>query len=359
MNNREKALAAVCGLAAVSLVTYMAINKVFIGPAADCEKQAADLKSKIERLETEKSKDKTHRARLANLARATYGTDEMRVTEQVRTRVTEVITLSGLSSQNLSMKPMIGSRVPGVYKEIGWTVRARGKLGQVISFLYLMSKEPHLHRLDNVILSPVPASQEVELQAKYATLLLEAPKGEKLVTGEVDELITAALLETPDRERYNVIATRDLFRPYIPGQPKPAEAPPETPRVRPEAPPPRTPDSRYRLVGLPLWGGKADVLIRDASSGKIAKYTSGDEFAGGRVVTVDYRPMPSPNNPEILSMSRVVLQIGGQYYALELGATLAEKHTLSPDQLPPGLPKLEPVPAPATTPPVGPAHGKQ
>jgi len=353
MNSREKILAAAFGLAAVAFVTYLAINKVFLGPAADRDNQARDLTAKISRLKTEKGKETANRGRLKELAGLTFGADDMRVSEQVRMMATEVLTLSGLSTQNLSLKPLIGSRVPGVYKEIGWTVRARGKLGHVISFLYLMSKESHLHRLDNIVLSPVPGGTDVELQVKYATLVLEPPKGEKLVVAESDEVLEPGLLESPERQQYNLIVARDLFRPYMPGKPKEPERPAEQPRSPSEPSTPRTPDGRYRLVGLPTWGGGADVLIRDAGTGKVASFKTGDDLAGGKIVVVDYRPLPMPNNPEILSGSRVVLQIGQEYYAVELGASLAEKHPLPPDRLPPGLPKLEPAPPQAPAPSTG------
>ena len=353
MNKREKILAASAGLVAVVFVTYLAINRVFLIPAADCENQAKDLQEKIRLANAQKSKEDTYKAHLKELAGDSFGTDELKVIEQVRTVVTDVLTVSGLSAQNLSLKPLAGSRVPGVYKEVGWAVRARGKLPQVISFLYLMTKETHLHRVDNVVLTPVTGS-EVELQAKYATLLLESPKGEKLVTDEEPDLPNAALLESPDRQQYQVIASRDLFRPYMPAKAKPPEAPPPPPREQPPSPPPRGNEGRFRVVGLPTFNGQAEVAIKDFGNNKTTFYKPGDDLAGGKVVMVDYRPMPMPKKPEILSGSRVVLQVGNEYYAVELGQSLVEKRALTGDDVPPGLPKLEsPPPAEAPPPPSG------
>jgi hypothetical protein len=350
MSKREKVMATAAGLVVIVLVTALAINKVLLEPAARSEQQAVDLREKIARAEAEKKKSPTYTARLKDLAAQAFGTDELRVSEQVRMAITDVLAVSGLSSQNLALKPIVGSRVPGVYREIGWSVTARGKMGQVISFLYLMSRDSHLHRLDSVALAPVPNSSDVQLQVKYATLLLEPAKGEKLVVDEVaDQPPDATVLESPERQRYDMIAMRDVFRPYIPAKPQPQPEPrrSEEPQRRvAESPPPRGGEGRYRVVGLPMFAGQTEVLVRDSSSGKVSNLKTGDDLGGGKIVMVDYRVLPSPRNPEILSGSRVVLQIGNEYYAVELGQSLADKRTLSASEVPSDLPKLE-KPAPA------------
>jgi hypothetical protein len=357
MNKREKILAGAAGLVVVILVTYVAVYNLCLEPARRADQEAQELVGKLERAKTEKMKEGSYKKRLKALADQSFGTDELKVTEQIRTVVTGVLALSGLSAQNLSLKPLSGSRVPGVYREIGWTVRARGKLPQVVNFLYLLAKEAHLHRLDNVVLTPVAGTAgDVELQVKYATLLLEAPKGEKLIVeGMPDAPFEAGVLESAARQQYNVIAARNLFLPYIPAQPKPPEAPSRSdgPRVA-ERP---TPEGRMRVVGLPTWGGRTDVLVRDAGSGKVASFKPGDDLAGGKIVMVDYRLMPLPSKPEFLSGSRVVLLVGSQYYAVELGQSLAEKRVLAPADVPAELPKLE-TPAPAAASPPGPVSSK-
>jgi hypothetical protein len=351
MNKREKTLAAVCGLAAVAFVTFLAMNRLFLEPAADLARQAADMEGKIAAQEAQKQKEPAYKARLGELTGLSFGTDEMRVSEQVRTTVAAVLALSGLSTQNLSLKPQVGSRVPGVYREIGWAIRARGKLGQVINFMYLMTREPHLHRLDNLVLAPAQGSGgEVELQVKYATLLMEAPKGESLPpAGTVPEMPPdPALLAGPERRLYEVIAARDLFRPYIRRERAVAGASGVESRGSSDT----RPVVGDRLVGLPTWDGRPEIMVADGSGGTVISYHAGDELAGGKIVTVDYRPMPMPGHPEILSGSRVVIRIASEYYAVELGQGLTEKRPLANTELPPGLPRLQtvdpgPVPVPA------------
>ena len=349
MIKRERILIGALGFAALVAVMYLAVNRVFLVPAAQRMVDAEAIIGKIKHANAQKSKEVAYQNRLKSLAAMTFGADENHVSELMRSRITELLGQSGLSAQNLSLKPLVSSRVPGVYKEIGWTVRSRGKLSHVVNFVYLMAREPHLHRLDNLVLAPVPGGTDVELQVKYGTLVLETAKGEKIETDRTAEDLPPGILQSGERLPYEVIASRNLFLPYIPGAPAQKPPPAEPPRPPTEPGVPRVPEGRYRLVGLPTWGSTPDVLVRDASTGKLATYKPGDDLAGGKIVTVDYRPMPLPNRPELLSASRVVLAIGADYYAVELGTSLAEKHPLAADQIPPGLPKLE------APPPTGPA----
>jgi hypothetical protein len=346
VNRRQKILIGIAGLIALGFVMYLVVDRVFLVPAAQRMNDAKEVIAKINHARAEKKKEGTYQNRLKELAAMTFSLDENHSSEQVRSRVAEILGQSGLSAQNLSLKPLVSSRVPGVYKEIGWLVRARGKITHVINFLYLLSREPHLHRLDNLILSPVPGGTDVELQVKYGTLVLELPKGEKAETDRTAEDSEPLVLQGAERGQYETIATRNLFLPYIPAAPVQKPPPAEGPRTPTEPTAPRVPEGRYRLVGLPAWGGQPDVLISDAYSGKVASYKLGDDLAGGKIVTVDYRPLPLPSRPDVVSASRVVLQVGARYYAVELGTSLAEKRPLPDDQVPPNLPKLEAPPAP-------------
>ena len=346
MKKREKMLVAVAGTIVGLLLGYVALSRFVIDPARDLRAKADEIRAKIRKAEDEKQKGPAYQSRYREIAAETLGIDEMKVSEELRTRITEVLTASGLSATNLSLKPLIGSRVPGVYKEIGWLVRARGKLPEIVKFLFLMSKEPALHRLDNMSLTPVPNSGDVEIQVKFATLVLEVPTGEKVPIGPVTPLLVAEVL--PQLDQYDGIKARDLFRPYIKRPPPPPTAPQQpteaaaVPTARPTTGPaiPEPPRGKYRLVGLSAFGGFPDVEVSDTSTGRVARYKQGDELAGGRIITVDYRPLPKPSNPALLSLSRVVLQVGYEYHAIEIGDWLTNKHKLTVDQLPPGLPML-------------------
>jgi len=337
MTGREKTLAGVGGFTAMVFVTYLAASRLFLGPAADCLKQADDVQANIDRAEAAQRQVPVHQAHLVALAARSFGSDELRVSERMRAVVTHVVTRSGLGTQNLSLKPLVGTRLPGVYREIAWSIRVRGELDDVVNFMYLMAREPHLHRLDNVVLTPAGGSPgQVDLQARCASLVLESPKGERLATDAGGDMpMDARLLQASERSQYEVIAARDLFRPYIQRRSRTEAGAQEARSPSAETPPPGD-----RLVGLPTWDGKTDILVWNDSAAKVVSYKPGDELAGGKIILVDYRPMPLAKKPEILSPSRVVIRIGAEYYAVELGQNLSEKRPLAESEWPPGLPRL-------------------
>ena len=365
MNQREKILAAATGIVAVFFITYLAINRVFLMPAAQRFNKAEALIQEIERARAEKAKEGSYKSRLTELAGRAFGTDPLRVSEQVRSRLTELLVLAGLETDHLTLRPVVGARAPGIYREVGWLVQIRGKLERIVDFLYLVTKEPHLHRLDNLVVTPVRGQDEVELQVKYGTLVLEPKAVQNVKIDAVDAEITRAALQADSRRQYDVIASRAFFRPYVPA-PKPAPRPPSPPSEhrKPSQPPPSQPvlpSGAYRVVSLSSLSGEPEVVVREKNSGTIARYKPGDALAGGQIVLVDYRPMPSPENPDILSGSRVVLRIGSGYYAVELGTCLVQKYRLGPDRIPPGLPALTPETGGDTSPAPdeGPANESQ
>jgi hypothetical protein len=347
MNNREKILAAATGIVAVFFIAYLAINRVFLMPAAHRFNQASELTKQIEQARAEKAKEPSYKKRLEELAGRAFGTDPLRVSERVRSRLTELLVKSGLQTERLTLKPVVGARAPGVYREVGWLVQVRGELPRIVDFLYLVTREPHLHRLDNMVLTPVSGKDEVELQVKYGTLVLEPKIVAGLKTDTVEAGFKAAALDAPERRQYDVIASRAFFRPYVPA-PKRQEPPPQSPRQEsPPPPPPPPPGARFRVVSLSALGAGPEVLVREASTGALTRYRPGESLGGGTVVMVDYRPLPMPEKPEILSSSRVVLRVGSEYYAVELGAYLEQKYRLGPERMPPGLPPLVPDEGPA------------
>jgi hypothetical protein len=177
------------------------------------------------------------------------------------------------------------------------------------------------------------------------TPVIELKPGDKTQT---DQLATTApaKFDAEARKLYEPIASRDLFRPYIQRivVPPPPPAPQVATYVKPSRaiPPPRpAAQSHFRVVGLPDWARNQEVFVADSATSQIRSYKPGDTLGGGVIALVDYRPMPSQANPNILSPSRVILKVGPEYFAVELGQDLTEKRRLPDSMLPE---ELRPVP---------------
>ena len=82
-------------------------------------------------------------------------------------------------------------------------------------------------------------------------------------------------------------------------------------------------------------------MVFDTNKNKTNSYKLGDDLAGGTIVMIDYRQMPFPEKPALLSQSRVILSIEDDFWAIERGNTFADKHKLAPEKLPERLAKRE------------------
>jgi hypothetical protein len=232
-----------------------------------------------------------------------------------------------------------------------------GSLEQAVDMLYLLQEDPYLHRIEGLKLMPHRDGRGVDLSFRYMTIVLD----EKLLklkreVGDDEKtiLIKTAEAESPlplpelagsaERSEYGLISSRNMFRPYIKKppppkpKPKPQPQPQPTPQVATEPPPPPPPDySRYRLISLSQWGRQQDISVKDTQTGEVQRYNLGDDLAGGNIVMVDYRQMPQPDDPELLSPSRLIMKVGKDYFAVELGANFAQKHPMAGETLPPEL----------------------
>lgn len=339
MNNRERLLAIVIGSLIVGTLIFLGVNKLVIQKASELDTQINSLTQDISRVQAENAKEGKYRARMKDLAIAAFGIDELRASEEVRSHMAEMLKQSGLGMETLSLQPVVGRRLTGVYKEIGWVVRSHGKLEQVVNFVFLLQADPYLHRLENLILTPIARTADVDIQVKYSTLVLEVPDMKKMFAERPADALAFLEVDAPQRRPYDVITARDLFRPYM----KKVASGDSGSRPRgPSQASENTPEGRIRVVGLPSWGNQQEVLVKDASTGETHGYKPGDSFGGGSIVMVDYRTMPLPDKPEIYSQSRVIIQVGAEFWAVELGHSLAQKRRLSREELPPQLRPLVP-----------------
>jgi len=349
MSKREKILAAIIGALLVAGIGYAGVRKLLVEKGRGYDRDHSRLKKDLAKLKQENEKVESAARSIKGWARLTYDTDELRASAKIGASLVALVERAGLSPEKLSLQPVRGARVRGAYKEIGRTIRVRGGLKNVVDFLYLLEQESHLHRLDNISITPVPKTKEIDLQVRYITMIVDTKQAL-----ETDKLPTTAPtdLGSDQRKLFDTIASRDLFRPYI--QRREAPAPPtpvarvrrtRTPAVTPTPRPAPPSPGRFRVVGLPEWRGKHDVLVSDTSTGQLRAYHPGDTLGGGVIVMVDYRPLPLLKNPQMLSPSRVILKMDPDYWAVELGQNLTQKRALRREQLPETIRSLpKPVP---------------
>jgi len=377
MNPRERILAisafAVTGLLLVAFIA----TKVILGPTDEYRSQAVAIAIEVEKLESKNRREGFYRETLVDSTKRSYGDDPSTAAEMSRAHLVKLVAKAGLAGESLSMIPVTGRNVKGG-REVGWTVRVKGTQDKLTNFLYVVGADPHLHKLDGVIWTPNAGSNELTLQARFATLVLDAveppaPRVPRDTMERIAQMMAKPLallakpaqsaaplentvkIDSPERRWYGLISDRDIFRPYIKRPPvivRQPDPPSKGPtRSSDPPPPPPTPTATYQLVGLPTWNDEPEVVVKDTRSLKSTTYKIGQDLIGGEIVMVDYRPLPLPKKPLIISTSRVIVRVDRDYWAVELGQFLTDKYVLTGDRLPDSLRRSQqPASAPATPP---------
>ncbi len=333
------------------VVVYFIADFAVLSKAQQLNGKILRAQKEVHGLERFNEQSKGYKGRLNRYAQESFGLDPLEVSEQIRVRIDKMVSASGMRRGKVTSSPISGSTKSKIYEEVGWSYKKLiGSLRQAVNMMYLLRNDPYLHRIEGLKVEPTKDRKEVELSFRYVTLVLSLRKNEKLPTGDsTDPKPIPKLAESKQLLLYYGIAGRNLFRPYLA---KPA--PPPSPVVKQDKPPrPGTPSTdwgKFKVVDLSQWGPEKDIRIENTQNKEQPRfrlYNVGDSLAGGTIVMVDYRAMPKPNQPELLSFSRLILKIGGGYYAVELGGSLAEKHQLQGEDIPPSLrkgptPALEP-----------------
>lgn len=331
MNAREKTLAMVVGAGVALFGGILVVRTVVLKPIKDLDKKNVALQERLEKIKAERRAYFVAEDQVKEFARRTFADQVDKASAKSGETFTRQIAASGLREADFSRLPVGPRKLPGA-NEIGWSVQGSGPLEQVVNLLFLLQEADVLHRIENLAISAGDAPGEVKVRFRYLTLVLDP-------TPEVEpaDLQPKVALNSPQRRIYDSIISRDILRPYIKRPPSPPSdpAPSSAAASAPKGPP--GPES-LRVVSLSEWQGQPEVHVRDVAAEKTLRFKPGDTLAGGVVVMVDYRPMPLPGNEALKSFSRVILQIGAEYWAVERGQTLAEKYKLLPEQLPENLP---------------------
>jgi hypothetical protein len=327
MNAREKILAsAVGGLVGIFVIGFC-LRAAILKPLSDIDKRIKASKEKVEKIANEKRQFFAAEDRMKQAGLKTFGDTIDQASATSGEILTKRILESGLEESEFTRTPASPRKLKGA-QEIGWLVQGEGPLTNIVNLLFLLENSPYLHRVENVSVTTGEAAGRVKTRFRYLTLVLDpAPDVQRKA------LPDKFTLDSTERRAYDEMIARDILRPYIKRPappPKPANAP-----GNPGGTPPPIPagPEGYKIVSLSEWEGQPEVHVLDTSAQKTKRYKPGDQLAGGTIVCVDYRELPMPNS-FALSESRVILKVGNEFWAIERGKTLADKHKLETEQLP-------------------------
>lgn len=332
MKPREKLLAGlIVGIGALAFVG-VGLQKFFTVPIQKEERVIAALRDKLSKADKERKDYFVAEDQLKRVAQRSFGESLDVASARSGELIVNTIAEAGLSETQFTRLATGTRRLRGA-SEIGWTVQGRGPLQKVIDLLFLLDKSPYLHRLENISLTAVEKPGEVKVRFVFITLVMIPPP----IYDPVGPLPGIDLLSN-ERQTYQPLVDRDLWRPYIkrpPTPPAPPVAPTPPPEVARSTPPaPTTPWESYRVVSLSNWGGRPEAHIRNLTDNRVVLVEPGEEFLGVEIVAIDYRSLPLPRNPALRSDSRIILRHEDEYWAVERGQTLADKRKLEPNLWP-------------------------
>ena len=340
MNKREKILAAAAAGVICVIVLFTLINSMFLSPAAALDKALADTAEKLEELELDKAVMVNNKARLKSLATKTYG-HEGRIKNAVIKRLMDTLDRSGLSTEGRVIDG--GTAKQGKYlHEITWHVAQSGKMEHILNLLYMLEEDPVLHRIENLMIRPREKNGPFSVKFDYIILSLKSQSGPQFTTTRPSDAKIAVNLDSDRRKAYNVIPDRDIFRRYVKRVAPPKRTPTVAAVKKPiHTPPPipTGPKATYKISALPKFLSGAEVWVTRyvGEDKKLYKYKEGEKLMGWDIVMVDFRPMIHPEKPGIASLSRVIVKIGEEYWAIEGEQYVNDKRMLKDADLPPEL----------------------
>lgn len=325
MNKRTRLLAFVAlGLAGLFAAGF-AIHSIIVKPLRTIDDQIVQLRLKLRSLGNERTSYLAADQQVRTTAQSLLGSKPEDAEAQLGSMLTSQLLQAGLRESDFSRIPAGRRTLPGAF-EIGWTVQGEGTPSQVLDFLYLLQADTRLHSLESLALSPAGDRDRIRVRFRYLTLVLNP-------SPEVKAAARPALaLDSPARRRYDSIIRRDLLRPF-----ETAEAQAASPTPAANADPSAVEAQSLRVVSLSSWGTQPEAHLLDTRNQQTRVFHPGEKLLEGDIAAIDYRPLPAPNKPGLLSLSRLVLRLGPEFWAVENGQTLAERRRLNPEEVPPSL----------------------
>lgn len=339
MNRREKILASCIGGLVGVFVIGFGLRAIIIKPLQEIDKRSAMLRGKIDKVKGDRRAYFDAEDRMKAFTLRSFADTVDQASAKSGEMLTKLILKSGLPEDEFTRLPVGPRKLRGA-QEIGWNVQGDGGLADVIDLIFSLQSAPYLQRIEGLTVGNGDVPGLVRVRFRYLTLVMDpAPEVQR------KELAAKYTLESPERHIFDGIASRDVLRPYIkrPPPPPPPVVPGTVPGSGIAAGKPGVPPGpeAFRIVSLSEWMGQPEIHVRDLIQQKTQRYKPGDQLAGGTIACVDYRPLPMPGNELLRSDSRVIVKVGGDYFAIERGKTLADKRRLTLSQLPSELAKAK------------------
>ena len=343
MTRREKTISIVVLSMVGAVGAFLAANRLVLGRIRGYDQEEKTLRDSIGKLRGEVAALEGQKSRYAVLRDRTYADEPTDARGRARLRLSMITMLAGLSENRVQLSPTSEGGTRNRFGEAAVNVTGDGSLERLTNLLFLLSRDPYLHTVATLDVTPKDDGQDFSFSLRYASPVFDWKPPVRVPPRKPlpEEMTEPPALTHEDRPAYDVIARRNVFRPYIPPRvaaaaPPPRYEPPRRDIYRPPPPvEPRTdPLDRMVVSALPSTGTAPEVHVQVPGEPEARVFKLGEKLPIGEIALVDYRPMPSPDDPDKMSLSRVIVRMGKDYRAVELEQPLGKWRALRPSELP-------------------------
>ncbi|MFV1966760.1 MAG: hypothetical protein ACC628_15150 [Pirellulaceae bacterium] len=202
--NRQTILLAVFGLVIAYFVGEWLFQTVLDGPKKKLLSRARRLEKQIRKGEKELEAAIKAGKRLEVWESQSLPSNSEIAVSLYGSWLTELIEFSGFDKANVDAgTPM---KRKGLYELLDFSIRAKGTLNQLTTFLFEFYNSGHLHQIRSINLSPLPRGDQLDLAISIEALILpSADRTDQLTSVRADRLAFSDLAD------YQIIADRNLF----------------------------------------------------------------------------------------------------------------------------------------------------
>ncbi|MBB76194.1 MAG: hypothetical protein CMJ75_16930 [Planctomycetaceae bacterium] len=212
-DKRTRLLLVVLGAIGVLYAGDLTYQSWIESPRQDAERQKARLEKQIRETKLSLAKSKRVAADLEQLESQSLPWDLEVARSAYQAWLLQLVQRAKLQTPNVdSSEPVAlsigrrGRRGKPACHRLGFTLRTRGSLKQVVHFLFDFYRADHLHKIRSMNFNPVGRDRTLDLTLSIETLALGTALRENELSRGVSERLASAT-----REEYQPLVRRNLF----------------------------------------------------------------------------------------------------------------------------------------------------
>lgn len=203
-NTRKNLLMAVAGVVLALIAADWLWRNAVEGPTETRQRRLAGLRRAVQERENALTRARKASDLLARWEAQSLPSDPEVARSLYQAWLLELVGYVGLGNPNVDSGSPVSRK--GLYQTISFSVRGRGTLDQLTTFLFEFYSADHLHQIRSLSITPLSKSDQLDLSVSIETIVLPtATRRDRLSTERSARLASERL------EDYAPIVRRNLF----------------------------------------------------------------------------------------------------------------------------------------------------